>query len=123
MWDTKTRRRSNSPSLQGSIFPLPTRRRFIPGPSGMTETDGHVSGTTHATGTPETASVMALSAASRERADELLAEQAAFVRLQAKELEHELRLKHWSLRFGNVSAVMKVSFEIALAFIMLAIAG
>lgn len=38
-------------------------------------------------------------------------------------MERENRLRHWTLRFGSVSAVMKVTFEIALALVMLAIAG
>jgi tetratricopeptide (TPR) repeat protein len=65
----------------------------------------------------------ALGAASREKADAFLDEQTILVRLQAKELAHELALRHWSMRFGNVSAVMKVTFEIALAFILVAIAA
>ncbi|HEX4080730.1 MAG TPA: tetratricopeptide repeat protein [Rhizomicrobium sp.] len=57
------------------------------------------------------------------RAAEYLQKQSRLAELQIEELEQELRLRHWSLRFGNVSAVMKVSFEIAVAFIVLAIAA
>jgi hypothetical protein len=43
--------------------------------------------------------------------------------MQIADMERENRLRHWSLRFGNLSAVMKVAFEIALAFIFLALAA
>ncbi|MGD0190062.1 MAG: hypothetical protein ABSD74_04925 [Rhizomicrobium sp.] len=65
----------------------------------------------------------ALSAASRDKADAFLDEQTILTRLQAKELAHELALRHWSMRFGNVSSVMKVSFEVAMALIVIFIAA
>jgi tetratricopeptide (TPR) repeat protein len=58
-----------------------------------------------------------------EEAREFLREQTRLVRLQIADMERENRLRHWSLRFGNLSAVMKVAFEVALAFIVLSIAG
>ena len=61
----------------------------------------------------------ALNAASQSKADAFLEEQTILTRLQAKELAHELALRHWSMRFGNVSSVMKVSFEIAMALIVM----
>jgi len=66
---------------------------------------------------------LALGGASREEADAFLRKQGRLADLQIEDLERENRMRHWSLRFGNVSAVMKVSFEIALAFVMLAVAG
>jgi tetratricopeptide (TPR) repeat protein len=72
----------------------------------------------------------ALSAASREKADAFLDEQKALtleqkqlVRLQAEELEHELKLRHWSLRVRHLSDVLKLIFEVSLALVVLAILG
>ncbi|HEY5046584.1 MAG TPA: hypothetical protein VII49_01010, partial [Rhizomicrobium sp.] len=70
----------------------------------------------------EGAAWTALSAASREKADAFLDEQIILARLQARELAHELALRHWSIRFSNLSAVMKVAFEIATAVVMITIA-
>ncbi|MGH6877369.1 MAG: hypothetical protein ACREHV_08340 [Rhizomicrobium sp.] len=70
------------------------------------------------------AMIAALGAESHgEAARAYLRAQTRLALLQAKDLEREDTMRHWSLRFGNVSAVMKVSFEIALAFIFVAIAG
>src|ERR1700688_4075028 len=66
---------------------------------------------------------MKTSGESSEEAREFLREQTRLVRLQIADMERENRLRHWSLRFGNLSAVMKVAFEVALAFIVLSIAG
>src|SRR5215469_14016502 len=63
-----------------------------------------------------------LGSASRKKADAFLDEQTILARLQAKELAHELSLRHWSLRVRHVSDIIKLSFEIAIAFIVLAIA-
>ena len=63
----------------------------------------------------------ALGAASREKADAFLEKQTRLVDLQAKELAHELRLHHWSLRVRHVSDVMKVAFEFALAVMFLGV--
>jgi len=72
----------------------------------------------------------ALSAASREKADAFLDEQRALaleqkqlVRLQAEELEHELKLRHWSLRVRHLSDVLKLVFEVSLALVVVAILG
>ena len=43
-------------------------------------------------------------------------EQAALTRLQASELEHELKLRHWSLRVHHVSDALSSAFELAVAF-------
>ncbi|MGD0142411.1 MAG: hypothetical protein ABSC92_04570, partial [Rhizomicrobium sp.] len=45
----------------------------------------------------------------------LTAKQSLMTDLQIEDLKREDRLKHWSLRVHHVSAVMKVSFEIAVA--------
>ena len=75
------------------------------------------------------ASALALGSASRAKADSYLDEQMVVARaqtevlhLQAHELKHELKLRHWSLRVRHISDVMKLSFEIAVAFIFLTIA-
>jgi len=47
--------------------------------------------------------------------------QTELLDLQIIELKHELKLRHWSLRFGNLSAIMKATFEVALALIFVAI--
>jgi tetratricopeptide (TPR) repeat protein len=47
--------------------------------------------------------------------------QTELLDLQIIELKHELKLRHWSLRFGNLSAIMKATFEVAVALIFVAI--
>jgi len=64
-----------------------------------------------------------LGAASRDKADAFIDEQTILTRLQAKEVAHELHLRHWQMRFSNVSSIMKLSFEVAMAFIVMAIAA
>ena len=75
------------------------------------------------------AAALALGSASRAKADSYLDEQMVVARaqtevlhLQAHELKHELKLRHWSLRVRHISDVMKVTFEVAVAFIFIAIA-
>jgi tetratricopeptide (TPR) repeat protein len=75
------------------------------------------------------AEALALAAASRSKADRFLDEQtevaqaqAVLLRLQADDLRREDRLRHWSLRVHHISDVMKLAFEISLAFIVLAVA-
>src|SRR5215472_8997334 len=86
----------------------------------------------------EAALGLALGAASREKADAFLEEQTASVRmqreagvaekqarildLQIQDLEREDVVRHWSLRVRHISDVMKLAFELAVAFIVLAIA-
>jgi tetratricopeptide (TPR) repeat protein len=48
--------------------------------------------------------------------------QELVLRLQAEDLKREDRLRHWSLRVRHVSDVLKVAFEIAIAFIVLSVA-
>jgi hypothetical protein len=71
---------------------------------------------------------MALGGASRERADAflkdqqaLIADQQHLVRLQAKELAHELGLRHWSLWVRHVSSVLKLTLELAVGLLLLAL--
>jgi tetratricopeptide (TPR) repeat protein len=47
--------------------------------------------------------------------------QTELLDLQIIELKHELKLRHWSLRFGNLSAIMKATFEVAVALILVAL--
>ena len=67
---------------------------------------------------------LALAGASRTEADAflkkqstLIADQQNLVRLQAKELAHELRLRHWSLQLRHASAILKFLLEISVALI------
>lgn len=81
---------------------------------------------------------LALANASREKADSFLDEQTRAVRmqreagvaekqarildLQIQDLEREDVVRHWSLRVRHVSDLMRLAFELAIAFIVLAIA-
>jgi tetratricopeptide (TPR) repeat protein len=76
----------------------------------------------------DSASWAALSAASREKADAFLEEQIRVARaqervlhLQAEDLKRDDRLRHWSLLVRHTSDVMKVTFELAVAVIALAL--
>jgi tetratricopeptide (TPR) repeat protein len=68
------------------------------------------------------AAQMAMNAASRTAADVYLAKNSRLIDLQIADMEREDRLRHWSLRVRHISDVMKVGFELSLAFIALAIA-
>ncbi|HJW40051.1 MAG TPA: hypothetical protein VJ476_02360 [Rhizomicrobium sp.] len=74
------------------------------------------------------AAFAALAYASRDKADAFLEEQtrlareqAAVARLQADDLRREDSLRHWSLRVRHISDVVKVTFEVALALLVIAI--
>ncbi len=76
------------------------------------------------------ATALALAGMSREKADalgdeqiKLIAEQTALARLQVEDLQREDSLRHWSLRVRHISDVMKLAFELSLAFIFVAIAS
>jgi len=56
------------------------------------------------------------------RIDELLDGQIALNRLQIEDIKREDKVRHWSLRVHHVSDVMKLAFEFAAAFIVLAAA-
>ncbi len=61
-------------------------------------------------------------ASSTEEARTLLRKQAQLVDLQIEDLKREDKLRHWSLRIRHVSDVMKLTFELSLAAIVLAFA-
>jgi tetratricopeptide (TPR) repeat protein len=67
-------------------------------------------------------STAALSGASRAEADALLKKQRELIDLQIEDLRREDTVRHWSLRVRHVSDVMKLAFELALAFIVVVIA-
>jgi tetratricopeptide (TPR) repeat protein len=82
------------------------------------------------TGADPVAVSLALGGASQAQADafledqrSLIADQKNLVRLQAKELAHELRLRHWSLQLRHASAILKFALEVSAALIGLAVAG
>ena len=57
------------------------------------------------------------------RAREYLEEQTRLTRLQVEDLKREDRLRHWSLIVHHVNDVMKLAFQFAGAFIVLALAA
>ena len=65
---------------------------------------------------------MAVNGASREEADALLKKQRELIQLQIDDLRREDRLRHWSLVIHHISDVIKITFEITIAFIGLAFA-
>jgi tetratricopeptide (TPR) repeat protein len=60
---------------------------------------------------------LAIAGASREEADAFLRDQRRLVALQARELSHELDLRHWSLWVRHLSGVLKLTFEVGLAVV------
>jgi len=74
------------------------------------------------------AEALALTAASRGKADRFLDEQTKvaqaqveLLHLQAEDLRREDRLRHWSLRVHHISDVLKLGFELAAAAVVTAI--
>ena len=63
-----------------------------------------------------------LSAASRAKADAFVDKQNELADLQIEDLKRENSVRHWSLRVRHVSDVLKLGFETAVAFIVIAIA-
>jgi tetratricopeptide (TPR) repeat protein len=63
-----------------------------------------------------------LSAASREKADTFVDKQNELADLQIEDLKRENAIRHWSLRVRHISDVLKLGFEMAVAFIVIAIA-
>jgi tetratricopeptide (TPR) repeat protein len=57
------------------------------------------------------------------KVEQLVERQIALADLQIEDIKRDDKLRRWSLRFSNASAVMKVAFELALALIVLVIAG
>jgi tetratricopeptide (TPR) repeat protein len=64
----------------------------------------------------------ALLGASRVEADASLRRWRDLLDLQIEDLKREDSLRHWSLRVRHISDVLKLGFELAVAFIVLAIA-
>jgi tetratricopeptide (TPR) repeat protein len=60
--------------------------------------------------------------ASREKADAFVDRQNELADLQIEDLKRENAIRHWSLRVRHVSDVLKLGFEMAVAFIVIAIA-
>jgi tetratricopeptide (TPR) repeat protein len=60
----------------------------------------------------------ALSAAGRETAETYLKEQTRLASLQADELLREDKLRHWSLRVRHLSDMLKLTFELGIALII-----
>jgi tetratricopeptide (TPR) repeat protein len=67
------------------------------------------------------AAAFAIGSASRERADAFLKKQELLVELQIEDMRREDSVRHWSLRVRHISDVMKLSFELALGFILLVV--
>ena len=63
---------------------------------------------------------IALAGASREEADAYLRKQRELIDLQIEDLRREDRLRHWSLRVHHTGDILKLAFEFAVAFIVLA---
>jgi tetratricopeptide (TPR) repeat protein len=63
-----------------------------------------------------------LSSATREKADAFIDKQNALADLQIEDLQRENAIRHWSLRVRHISDVLKLGFELALGFIVVAIA-
>ncbi len=62
-----------------------------------------------------------LGAASREKADAFLEQQAELARLQAKELGDEIHVRHWRARVEHWSGLLKLAFELTVALLALAV--
>jgi hypothetical protein len=69
---------------------------------------------------------LTLARASREKADAFLDRQSALIEkqtiltdLQARELSHELDLRHWSLWVRHVSGVLKLTLELSVGLLLL----
>jgi tetratricopeptide (TPR) repeat protein len=63
-----------------------------------------------------------LAAASRAKADAFVDKQNELADLQIEDLKRENAIRHWSLRVRHISDVLKLGFELALAFIVIAVA-
>ena len=68
------------------------------------------------------AAAIVLGAATREKADAYLEKQNELADLQIEDLKRENAIRHWSLRVHHISDVLKLGFEMAVAFIVIAIA-
>jgi Flp pilus assembly protein TadD len=70
-------------------------------------------------GVDPAAVALALSGASREEADAFLRDQRKLIQLQAKELSHELSLRHWSLWVRHASGLLKLALELSAGLLLL----
>jgi tetratricopeptide (TPR) repeat protein len=73
-------------------------------------------------GVDPTAVALALAGASTEDANAFLKKQGRLLDLRAKELAHELDLRHWSLLVRHLSSLLKLTFEVGLAVAAVALA-
>ena len=74
-----------------------------------------------AQGIDPVAAALALDSADRAEANAFLRDQRKLIALQAKELAHELDLRHWTMLVRHVSAVLKLTLELGLGFLALAL--
>ena len=72
-------------------------------------------------GVDPVAMAVALGGASRDEADAFLKKHGRIADLQIEDLKRENKLRHWSLVVHHISDVIKVTFELAVAGIALAI--
>ncbi len=63
-----------------------------------------------------------LASASRDKADAFVDKQNELADLQIEDMKRENAIRHWSLRVRHISDVLKLGFEMAVAFIVIAIA-
>jgi tetratricopeptide (TPR) repeat protein len=88
------------------------------------ETEGQDAGAeASGAGVDPAAVALALGAASQDKADAFLEQQTKLAHLQAHELAHELSLRHWSLWVRHFSGVLKLTLEVSLALLALALVG
>jgi tetratricopeptide (TPR) repeat protein len=72
-------------------------------------------------GTDPSAASLALTGADREEANAFLRKQGKLADLQAKELAHELELRHWSMLVRHLSGLLKLTLEVSVALLALAL--
>jgi hypothetical protein len=84
------------------------------------ETEGQDTGAeASGAGVDPAAMALALGGASREKADAFLDDQRKMIQLQAKELSHELGLRHWSLWVRHASGLLKLALELSAGLLLL----
>src|SRR4051812_26303809 len=102
---------------------MPTQQAVGAGVSG--EKEGPETGLSNVSplgaGVEPVAAALALGGASREEADAFLRDQRKLIALQAQELSHELDLRHWSLWVRHASGVLKLTLELGLGLLLLAL--
>jgi tetratricopeptide (TPR) repeat protein len=83
------------------------------------EVEGSVADSGDVAGIDPASLSLALAGASREDAREFLKKQGRLVDLQARELEHELGLRHWSLWVRHASGLLKLALELSAGLLLL----